>query len=230
MKILRDNNFRNRATAKLTSVLTADSFSGPRPANSRPVATFRQTAEPRRQTAEPFYQAAEPFRQTAGRPGHLAERVARPSNCSTAWQSQSASWRNHSAKPIFPPKAPPFRAVKQLKYNILWQNNTSSPNNRLPTSNGTTSSKAASVPPLPARRRRMRPCWPPTMPHAARQTHRRHPGRQRQQGRPCRFEQRHRRQQDQCAAPGPAHQKKHRLHRRHRPSSSTSSARKIPPT
>ena len=26
------------------SILTADSFSGPRPANSRPVATFRQTA------------------------------------------------------------------------------------------------------------------------------------------------------------------------------------------
>jgi hypothetical protein len=53
---------------------------------SRPVAIFRQTAEPPGQTVEPFYHAAEPFyqlaelfRQTAGLPGHLAEQL-----CQTA--------------------------------------------------------------------------------------------------------------------------------------------------
>jgi hypothetical protein len=52
-------------------------------AASRPVATFRQTAEKHRQTVEPFYQATEPFRQTAGRPGQLAEWL-----CQTAFSAK----------------------------------------------------------------------------------------------------------------------------------------------
>jgi hypothetical protein len=58
MKILADN-FRNRATAGQPFILTADPLSGPRTANSRPVAIFSQTVEKRRQTVEAFYQAAE---------------------------------------------------------------------------------------------------------------------------------------------------------------------------
>jgi len=57
MKIIMDNS-RNRAIAGQPFVLTADSLSGPRTANSRTVATFRQTAEKCCQTVEPFYQAA----------------------------------------------------------------------------------------------------------------------------------------------------------------------------
>jgi hypothetical protein len=105
MKILADN-FRTHATAEQPFVLTADSFSGPRPANSRPAATFRQTAEPRRQTVEPFYQAAGPCRQTAGLPGHLAERCGQTvelldglaeSICQTAVPAKSASFQRFPA-------------------------------------------------------------------------------------------------------------------------------------
>jgi hypothetical protein len=57
MKIITDNS-HNRAIAGQPFILTADSLSGPRTANSRTVATFRQTAEKCCQTVEPFYQAA----------------------------------------------------------------------------------------------------------------------------------------------------------------------------
>jgi hypothetical protein len=57
MKIITDNS-RNRAIAGQPFIFTADSLSGPRTANSRTVATFRQTAEKCCQTVEPFYQAA----------------------------------------------------------------------------------------------------------------------------------------------------------------------------
>ena len=100
MKILADN-FRTHATTEQPFVLTADSFSGPRPANSRPVATFRQTAEPRRQTAEPSYQLAEPFRQTAGRRCHLAEQF-----CQTAGRFRRLAASICQAH--FPAKSTPF--------------------------------------------------------------------------------------------------------------------------
>jgi len=60
---------------------------------------------PRRLLAESFRQTAEPLRQ-------LAEHSAKPS-------SRSASWRNHSAKPLFLPKTPHLGSFKQLKYRIL---------------------------------------------------------------------------------------------------------------
>jgi hypothetical protein len=70
---------------------------------SRPVAIFRQTAEPRRQTVEPFYQAAGPFRQTAGLPGYLAEQLCQTAGrldglaesiCQAAFPAKSASFQH----------------------------------------------------------------------------------------------------------------------------------------
>lgn len=107
MKIFR-NNFHNRATAGQPFVLTADPLSGPRTANSRPVAIFSQTAEKRRQTVKKFYQAAGQFGQTAGRPGHLAERCGQTAGLLDGLAESIRQLAELLCQAAFPAKSTPF--------------------------------------------------------------------------------------------------------------------------
>jgi len=75
---------------------------------SRPVAIFRQTAEPRRQTVEPFYQAAGPFRQTAGLPGYLAEQLCQTAGRLDGLAESICQLAESFCQAAFPAKSTPF--------------------------------------------------------------------------------------------------------------------------